>query len=561
MIRAIARHTREVFCVKVMNLVEYFNPQLPAAEIPLRLKNPFDNNPHPLAILATEDLRQKLSSNTRLSDQLPIAGNGKMFGVLVVVDAEGKTGYLAGFSGMLDRQWIVPGFVPPVFDVEDQQAFLATGEATVKALSAKIGHLSSHPSRLKAQCYLVDLARRKQQRLAVLKQLNVNNRQQRKFKRLGLDIKRDEEQLVELSLQSQRDKRNYKRARSTWEARLHRAQAQFGQNYDNEINALKRNRKRLSQQLHNRVFETCQLINSLGETIVLKSLFDGKVPPGGSGDCAAPKLLQYAHRHGLRPLALAEFWWGAPPATGVRHHGHFYPPCRGKCHPILPYMLKGIDIDPGLSSAVAERLVPEIVYQDADIVVVNKPAGLLSIPGKQQQYSVLSWLKQRFTDATGALLVHRLDMATSGLLLAAKNSHAHKQLQQQFIKRRIRKRYVAILSKPVAVKNMTIDLPLRVDLEDRPRQMVCYQHGKPAITRMRVISTDSHSTRVYFYPHTGRTHQLRVHAAHSRGIAAPILGDALYGTRSGRLMLHAERLGFQHPATGERVEFRVRAPF
>ena len=293
----------------------------------------------------------------------------------------------------------------------------------------------------------------------------------------------------------------------------------------------------------------------------MKSLFNGKAPPGGTGDCAAPKLFQYAFQNNLKPLALAEFWWGGSPENGIRHHGEFYPPCRGKCQPILPFMLKGLGVELLFSPEVDTCLEPDIIYQDDDIVVLNKPAGLLSIPGKEHSHSVTAWLATKFPDAIGLLLVHRLDMATSGLLLAAKNSVAHKMLQKQFLCRTVKKRYVAVLSKPIDTADKVIDLPLRVDLDDRPRQMVCYQHGKTALTEVEVISTDNESSRVYFYPLTGRTHQLRVHAAHSQGLSAPIVGDELYGARSGRMLLHADSLSFNHPLSGERMTFGSEVPF
>lgn len=335
----------------------------------------------------------------------------------------------------------------------------------------------------------------------------------------------------------------------------------FNDSYKNKINLLIQKRKQLSQQLHRKVFEGYQLVNILTEIKPITGFFTGKVPAGGTGDCAAPKLIQFAHQHKLSILALAEFWWGSSPVKEVRHHAQFYPPCRGKCHPILPFMLKGVSLEQTPAVNMGKKLEPVIVYEDDSLVVVNKPAGLLSIPGKQQEYSVLNWLKQRYPQATGALLVHRLDMDTSGLLLAAKNARVHKHLQKQFINRSLKKRYVAVLSRVIKKQNVTVDLPLRVDLNDRPRQLVCYEHGKTAVTHAKVISSNANTSRVYFYPVTGRTHQLRLHAAHSKGLSAPIVGDELYGTRSERLLLHAEKINFEHPLTAERIEVKVNVPF
>ena len=282
-------------------------------------------------------------------------------------------------------------------------------------------------------------------------------------------------------------------------------------------------------------------------------------------DCAGVKLLHYALQQGLRPVAMAEFWWGAPPREGVRHHGQVYPACRGRCQPILPFMLRGIAVEPEALPGAPQHgpALRPTLYEDEDLLVVNKPCGLLSVPGKAVQDSVLTRLRQRYPRSSGPLLVHRLDLATSGLLLAAKNAETHKALQQQFERRQVEKRYLAVLSKrlPEGEDSGSIELPLRVDLDDRPRQVVCPTYGRPAKTHWQVIAREAATTRVYFYPLTGRTHQLRMHAAHRDGLDAPIAGDALYANGGERLLLHAERICFTHPRTGERIEVEAPAPF
>ena len=539
-----------------MDVLQYFSPQLSIADTPHRLRNPFENNPHPLAISASELLKVKLRQS------YPAFDVGKMFGVLVVLDEASKMGFLSSFSGMLNQQWLVPGFVPPVFDIDQQQLFLDDGAITVNALTATIERLTQCPDYLVAIADVNSLEQQQSVALTGLKALHKTNKLERKQirEKLGCDAQATQK-MKQLALLSQQDKRAYLQLKLQSQALLGEANAKLDQDHRNRITQLTNQRRDLSQQLHEQVFDSYQLKNSLGEISAVRSLFYGKKPPSGTGDCAAPKLLQFAFNHQLKPLALAEFWWGKPPATGVRHHGNLYSPCRGKCHPILPFMLRGLDVEMSDNASIRETLEPTIVYEDADIVVVNKPADLLSIPGKEERHSVLSWLKKKYPDATGALLVHRLDMSTSGLLLAAKTSQAHKYLQKQFIKRTVKKRYIAVLSKVIEHEDKVIDLPLRVDLDDRPRQVVCYQHGKAALTRMEVISSDAVSTRVYFYPVTGRTHQLRVHAAHCNGLAAPIVGDDLYGTRGGRLFLHAQMLTFDHPATGNKMELMTPAPF
>lgn len=279
-------------------------------------------------------------------------------------------------------------------------------------------------------------------------------------------------------------------------------------------------------------------------------------PPAGSGECCEPKLLQYAFAHDLKPVSMAMFWWGASPRKEVRHHLQCYPACNGKCRPILQWMLQGMDVEPNpLEQNKVHKL--EIVYEDEDICIVNKPAGMLAVPGKSHRESVQSVMRKRYPHASGPLVVHRLDMATSGLMVIAKSSDAYKNLQAQFARHEIKKRYVAVLDKKLSEKNGNISLPLRPDPEDRPRQMVDFEFGKPAHTHYEQIS----GCRVALYPHTGRTHQLRLHCAHKDGLDNPIKGDELYGRRADRLYLHAEHLIFRHPRTGREMEFNIPPPF
>lgn len=273
-------------------------------------------------------------------------------------------------------------------------------------------------------------------------------------------------------------------------------------------------------------------------------------------------MLQFAFRNQFKPVAFAQFWWGASPLYEVRHHGYFYPACRGRCKPILEHVLSGMDVeDDPLPDKLTEPKTIEIVYQDETIVVINKTADLLSVPGSKIERSVYSELKQQFPNATGPLIVHRLDMATSGLLVIALTKDVHKHLQQQFINRKVGKRYLALLGGILDIKHGVVDLPIRVDLDDRPRQVVCYEYDKPAVTEWQVIECSDGKTRVYFYPKTGRSHQLRMHSAHLKGLNCSIVGDELYGKPADRLYLHAEWLQLKHPDTGEVMAFQAKAPF
>ena len=327
----------------------------------------------------------------------------------------------------------------------------------------------------------------------------------------------------------------------------------------NTIESLKEERKQRSIALQQWIFRQFRLLNARGEEQDIYQIFEETAhrnPPAGTGECAAPKLLQHAYSNGLKPIAMAEFWWGESPKGEIRRHGYYYPACRHKCEPILNFMLQGLDVDPNpLLTSITDATQLETVYEDEYLLVVNKPAGMLSVPGKTGQASVLSILQERYPDATGPILVHRLDMDTSGLLLAAKDKDTHAELQKQFEGRSVKKRYIALLDGIPQDKELKgfIRLPLRPDFDNRPLQIVCFEYGKPAVTRYEILDTSEARTRIAYYPETGRTHQLRVHSAHPDGMNCPIVGDPLYGQPSDRLYLHAERLEFRHPYTGQHL--------
>lgn len=333
------------------------------------------------------------------------------------------------------------------------------------------------------------------------------------------------------------------------------------------VRRLKEERRQRSVALQQWIFRQFRLRNARGEEDDILGIFGRtahRLPPAGTGECAAPKLLQHAYLHHLHPLAMAEFWWGDSPKGEIRRHGHYYPSCRHKCEPILGFMLQGLDVEPNaLLTLVTDPTLLETVYEDDRLVVVNKPAGMLSVPGKTDRDSVVTILHERYPDATGPLLVHRLDMPTSGLLLAAKDKDTYVGLQRQFEERTVKKRYIALLDGIPKVKEAKgfIRLPMRPDIDNRPRQMVDFEFGKAAVTRYEILGISDNRTRIAFWPETGRTHQLRVHAAHPDGLDCPIAGDPLYGQPAERLYLHAEELQFRHPATGRRMRIVKEVPF
>jgi tRNA pseudouridine32 synthase / 23S rRNA pseudouridine746 synthase len=350
----------------------------------------------------------------------------------------------------------------------------------------------------------------------------------------------------------------------TWQRLFAETQAQL-EVFFQEINALKNERKARSANIQLQLFEQYTFLNKDGETKSLSDIFpisDDVLPPAGAGECAAPKLLQYAFLNELKPIALAEFWWGQSPVSEIRKHGHFYPACKSKCEPILAHVLKGIPLDDDptdTNPALGKDF--ETVYEDAYLLVVNKPADFFAVPGKKIHDSIFSRIKAKYPEATGPLVVHRLDVATSGLMLIAKTKEVHQHLQSQFIKRKIKKRYVALLDGIVEQNSGFIDLPLRVDLDNRPHQIVCHTYGKPAQTKWEVVERQNNQTRICFYPITGRTHQLRVHAAHPQGLNMPIKGDELYGIRADRLYLHAAWLSFVHPVDDVEMTVEVGGDF
>ncbi|MDQ6997992.1 MAG: pseudouridine synthase [Mariprofundus sp.] len=553
------------------DLLTYF-PETPVAdEMPSIMPSPFSNAPHPLAEKACLMLQERLATQTDLPRDFFSTNGGKMFGVLVVRDQGGGVGFLSGFSAMMNGEWIMPGFVPQVYDQAGHDAFLSDGNEQLADLTAQLQQLerSSLRASLKQQIAALMLAR--DQQLSALKQKHKAAKDARKQQRQILQQRQDlsdaerQPTIAALALASQHHKREATNAMMIWSEQLQVLQDQLV-GIEAEITSIKETRTEKSRILHRRVFETYVLTNHLNEKRPMTDFFEG-MPPAGAGDCAGPKLIQYAHQHGLYPLALAEFWWGTSPASGIRHHGQFYPACRGKCHPILPFMLRGLEVeaepDFGLAVATVGADEPQVVFEDDDLLVLNKPAGLMSSPGKYVKDSVYTRLMERYPELPELKLVHRLDMATSGLLLVAKNLRVNKQLQKQFIQRSVEKRYEALLNRrlPPDMQEGDIDLPLRVDFDDRPRQVVCYEYGKAAQTHWQVIGYEGETTRILFYPHTGRTHQLRMHASHKDGLNAAIIGDALYGEDAERLMLHAQRLCFNHPKTRERMEFEIPAPF
>ena len=436
-----------------MNPMHTLHTDLPKPE---RFTYPFFYEPHPLCLLAAEEVKQEIR---RINPK-----EGKMFGVLVVETDQQQLGFLAAYSGLLEGHNDWGYFVPPIFDAQQPNGYFKTREREIMA---------------------------------------------------------SEEH------------------------------------------------KQMSQELQTWLFHQYQLLNARGETKDLVDVWQDyhcserirrkfPLPPGGTGDCCAPKLLQYAYKKGLKPICMAEFWWGESPKNLIRHHEQFYPACRGKCKPVLTWMMQGLDVDPSPEETNTSHLGAEIVYEDEAVVVVNKPSRMLSMPGRQETYSIATWAEERWP---GSMVAHRLDMSTSGIILVAKTEEAYHALQEQFTERVIKKKYFAIVEGIPKDEHGIVNLPLSSDPLNRPCQIVDHEHGKQAITEYRILATRQDHTLLALWTHTGRTHQLRMHCAHHEGLGCPILGDELYGRKADRLYLQAQAITFVHPVTNKRMHFELPYPF
>jgi tRNA pseudouridine32 synthase/23S rRNA pseudouridine746 synthase len=553
-----------------------FKQSIESYTLPDKFTFPFFYQPHPLCILAAKELQHYLETQTQWQHNFGHNEDngdndqaiGKMFGVLLVKNKANDIGYLAGFSGKLAGKNNFYSFVPPIFDMLEKDGFFLFDEEKINHLNKKILKLENNPQLKILENLLHEENEAATLKIKIHRELIIAGRKKRKSQRLSAEKIMDsiDFQFVKnkLAKQSVAEKIDLRDLKLYWDKRIEKAHLKLTKLTD-EINLLKNNRKALSSALQNKLFNQYHFLNIKKTTKSLVDIFKQTprlTPPAGAGECATPKLLQYAFQMEMTPLAMAEFWWGRSPKSEIRKHQNFYPACKGKCEPILKHMLEGIEIDdnPLLSTASLEKKI-ETIYEDKDILVINKPSGLLSVPGKNLKDSVYTRIKKAYPDATGPLTVHRLDMATSGLLLIALSKQAHKNLQKQFINRSIKKRYIALLEGLLTKNSGVINLPLRNDLEDRPRQLVCYEKGKKATTKWQVIERKNNTTRVQFFPITGRTHQLRVHAAHLDGLDMPIIGDAIYGNKSHRLCLHAEYIEFKHPITKQLLHFELEAEF
>lgn len=539
-------------------MLHHFVQPISGISLPQKFTFPFHYTPHPLCVIASKEVQTYLSAQKHWNEELQ---KGKMFGVLIVRTPNGELGYLAAFSGNLAGKNQHPYFVPPIYDLLQPNGFFKVEEENITSINMEIKNKQESSSYRNLKQHLEDTKRSSQEAITVAKEYLRKTKEERDIRRQHNPSEMEQAEMIR---ESQFQKAELKRMEREWKNRITNLQNELN-SIESQITELKKERKVRSAILQKKLFQQFRLLNAQGDIKDLCTIFDEaihKIPPAGAGECAAPKLLQYAYLHQLEPIAMAEFWWGESPKTEIRKHGYYYPACKGKCEPILKHMLKGLEIeDNPLQTDIHRDSELEIVYEDDWLLVVNKPAGMLSVPGKENVTSVYEWAKKKYPEITGPIIVHRLDMATSGLLLLAKTKETHQNLQAQFKNRVVKKRYVALLDGVISQKRGIINLPLCPNLLDRPRQMVNETYGKPAITEYEVLRYSEKRTRIQFYPLTGRTHQLRVHAAHPSGLNCPITGDELYGKSAERLYLHAEYLEFTHPVTISKIHIEKKADF
>ena len=551
-------------------------------DFPEKMNNPFDYEPHPLCIQICKELQTYLENKKEWREEID---RGKMFGILIV-----EGGYLAAYSGQIGGRSDWDDFVPAVFDYLQPDGYFKIHEAEITRINESILRLEKDERMLKARTLIADLLAQRQQAIAGFQEKMKEKKAQRDLRRKQGNLSAEEEQAM--TKESQFMKAELRRLKKSL-AEKTTLETEY-EDYQDNISRLKQLRKQLSDALQQWLFAQFRMLNAEGEEKDLLEIFRDTaledqpnlsllskraalkmVPPAGSGECCEPKLLQYAFRHHLKPLQMAMFWWGESPKEEIRHHLQFYPACNGKCKPILRWMLPEVNT---MLNHAAQPLTLETLYEDRELAVICKPAGMLSVPGKEPDVtSVYSIMRRKYPEATGPLIVHRLDMATSGLMVIAKTEFAYHRLQEQFANHQIQKKYVAIVcAKEGSIQpEGLLSLPLMPDYLDRPRQIVNHEQGKEAITEYKVLGNEGNNAfgnkesegnnqhlRLALYPQTGRTHQLRVHCAHREGLNAPILGDPLYGCeKASRLYLHAESIRFTHPLSGKEIFIERKADF
>lgn len=530
-----------------------FHPLHTVIERPKKFTFPFFYVPHPLCIMAAKEVQTYIESKDIWKEEL---NNGKMFGVLVVENKDGELGYYAAYSGILLGRNDWNFFVPPIYDLLNPEGYFKIHEAEISYINKKIDDIERSALRLSLAKEIKKLKEKSNSEISEYREKMKEAKIHRDKLRSSLS---EDDSLIK---ESQFMKAELKRLKKRLSDSLLSKEENL-KRIDESISKLKKERKEKSDALQHWLFSQFKILNAKGEQRDLCSIFAETVhknPPAGAGECCAPKLLQHAYINHAKPICMAEFWWGKSPKTEIRHHLNYYPACQGKCKPILSHAMQGLIVDENPLDSYTEQNL-DTLYEDKWLAVINKPAGMLSVPGKGDLPSVKSIAMKMFDiEKDCPVIVHRLDMATSGIMIIAKTKIVYQNIQAQFKNHRIRKIYIAILDGIVTNQEGTISLPMRPDYLDRPRQVVDI-NGKSALTDYQVISVKNGHTKIMLCPHTGRTHQLRVHCAHKEGLDTPILGDTLYGKEDKRLFLHAKEIYFRHPITGVEIHIEKKEDF
>jgi len=551
-------------------LIHYF-PEYMTFEGPSEFTDPFRYVPHPLVRLAAEEVSGMLASwadlpenDQKRSFEAEFA-EGKMLGILVC-RKEAVLCYIAAFSGNIAGISGIEGFVPPIYDLTSPAGEFRLREAEISEINRRIDEMESSEQRKELSRHLYYAEQKREIEIGRMRSEMAAAKSKRDAIRAQTS---DQSVLSDLIKESQFEKAQLKRLKDTWSRNIQEIRSRL-ESLTDEIRTLKKKRAEMSDRLQKWIFDQYIVHNAAGEEASISDIFSGSglVPPGGTGECAAPKLLEYAYRNGLQPLAMGEFWYGRSPETAVRTHGHFYPSCTSKCGPLLGFMMKGLRSTDNHADTIlaGSAETPVMIYEDSSLIVVGKPSGIPSVPGLDGRASLQEWLVSHhsagYPEERQIHAVHRLDMDTSGIMIFAKTEEAAVNLRRQFEEHTIEKTYKARLSAAsehpsLPMQYTPIILPLSADYDERPRQKVDFVQGKSAFTEYEVVSVrEDGCIDILFYPKTGRTHQLRVHSAHTLGLGHPILGDLLYGgSPAPRLCLHALSITFRHPMTDERLTF------
>lgn len=538
-----------------MKEVKDFYSDIKDLSLPKKFTFPFYYSPHELCKIAVKEVQKSLNEKQfnhpfGLDEQETGISIGKMFGVLIVENSKGDLKYLKAFSGKLSGlNNNIDDFVPPIQNDEMLIIKENKAKARVKEISDQIIEVESNMLKSHQSDAYLSLQKHESKLQNYKKEMAASKQARKKQRAKGLT----HEQLNDLAKQSIFQKKGLKELNDQFLLLKEKFDEILAPKHL-LLKELLNERKEILSSLQRSIQEDFVFLNANGETKNLSEIFNkyNKKPNSGTGECCAPKLLNFAYKNNLKPIAMAEFWWGAPPKNAIRKHKQFYPACTGRCGPILEFMLQGLVVDDNPMLLETKDLKYSVIFEDDHLLVVNKPAGLLTTPGKEILDSLQTRIQKAYPNLNHIMPIHRLDQGTSGLVIFVKDKETHKKMQYLLNNKLIKKTYEALLEGRIDSKSGVIELAIGLDHNNPPFQMVS-SNGKTAKTEYKVIQLNNSNTMVEFSPITGRTHQLRIHSAHFKGLNSPIVGDDMYGVKSDRMYLHASKLEFKHPYSKEEL--------